>query len=472
MLLAQGHCKNQVVEIMHGWATEPVGWMQHMFHGIVDDYSLKGPTFTATLKDVSRRHFRKTMPRVTVTTAAYPAAHDNAIGQGIPDLVGLHSLTTGTAPGSIEALCVNTGTHKYIAALAPIGITEVYSAGTLIGAGNYAITFEEGGRTFINFTVSQGDNKITFNCTGYSLPAWDSGAGYVQNPAYVLGFYLIYLCQVPINFVDIASLDAVAQQFTDGGFSTAGRLALTTNKSADAYLQELLFSYGIKMWSDMRGRFKFGRKNLADISSKGTIFAQIDTQDAPERPYNLRDAISYVKARWDFHPASAIWEGAGEESRQAAIDDYGERAEDAWDYPWISSAAFATQRMNEDLLRLAYGHRTVSFTLPLEFISLIDIFDDFQLQDPFDISAAGTGSPGHYYYVTSLEYDFQNQKLKVEAEDLQWLMGQCMIIGKYAELNRNYNNATPWQQGFAYIGRCVEDTFTNGDPNKKICKCN
>lgn len=473
MLLAQGHCKNQVVEIMHGWATEPVGWMRHMFHGIVDDYSLHGPTFKIMLKDVSRRHFRKTMPRLTITTAEYPSAHDNAIGQGMPDLVGLHSLTTGSAPGSIEALCVNTAARKYIAAAAPIGITEVYSAGTFVNPANYAITFEDGGRTYITFTATQSDNKITFNCTGYSLPAWDDAtSGYIQNPAYVLGFYLIYLCNVPINFVDIASLDVLAQQFKDTGYGTIGRLALTVNKDADAYLKELLFSFGIKMWPDMRGRFTFGRKEIGDIATDVHIFAQIDTQDAPERPYNLRGAINYAKARWDFHPAAALWDGAGEQVRQPAVDDYGERHEAPWDYPWIADATFAAQRMNEDLIRLAYGHRTVKFQLPLEFIADIEIFDNIQLQDQFDIHPTGGGSQGHYYYVTSLEYDFQNQKLNVEAEDLQWLMGQCMVIGKYAELNRNYNNATPWQRGFAYIGRCIEGTFANGDPNKKICKCN
>lgn len=471
-LLAQGHCKNQVVEILHGWATEPVGWMQHMFHGIVDDYTPKGPKFTAMLKDVSRRHFRKTMPRLTITTNEYPNAHDNAVSQGVPELIGLHSHTTGATPGAIEALCTDTTLHKYIAAMAPIGITGVYSAGALIAPANYAITFEDGGRTYITFTADQGDNKITFNCTGYTLAAWDSANGYVQNPAYVLGFYLVYLCRVPIDFMDIESLDVVAQQFVDTGYDEIGRLALVENKAADAYLQELLFSFGIKMWPDMRGRFKFGRKDITNYATDLRIFAQIDSQDSPARPYDLRGAVNYAKARWDYQPAASLWAGADEQANQGSIDTHGERHEASWDYPWISSAAYAAARMGEDMRRLAYGHRTVSFDLPLEFIERLDIFDNFRLQDPFDIHPTGAGNEGHYYYVTSLNYDFQNQKLGVVAEDLQWLMARCSIIGKCAELNGNYNTASEWQRTFSYIGRCAQGTFANGDPNKKICICN
>ena len=62
------------------------------------------------------------------------------------------------------------------------------------GVGNdYTITYELGGRTCINFNVNQGDNKITFNCEGYMFAAWNSGNGYVQNPAYVIGFLFAFM---------------------------------------------------------------------------------------------------------------------------------------------------------------------------------------------------------------------------------------------------------------------------------------
>lgn len=472
--LALGHCKNQVVEVYEGWLNEPVGWHEAFFFGIVDDYTPAGPVFDAVLKDVSRRNFRKQMPRYTITTDEYPNAHPDAVGQGIPELLGQHSWTTAPTPGAIEALCINTVTHQYIAAAAPITIQQVYSNNNLQteGAGNdYTISYDVDGRTYIDFNADQGDNKITFNCGGYSFAPWDSANGYIQNPVRILEFFMAFLNEVPIDFINTESFDTLADQFEDNGYGEIGRLACTEVEETDGYLQELLFSFGIKMWPDRYGRFKVGRKDLTNYETDRTIWAQIDTVEAPSRPYNLKEAINYVKARSDYQPACSMWRIAVEREWGGAVEDYEQRNEGAWDYPWITGEDFLVERIAEDLGRLAYGRRTVTFSMPMDAIDDLDIFDNFKLQDPYGISASGAGNIGRYYYVTALDYDWMGHKITVEAEDLQWLVGQCFLIGHCDDIPELWASASDWQQMFGYIGSCDTDSMPDGQPLKKICSC-
>ena len=472
--LALGHCKNQVVEIYSGWLTEPVGWHEAFFYGIVDDYTPQGPVFSAVLKDISRRHFRKQMPRVTITSDEYPNAHPDVIGRGIPELLGLHSWTEAPTLGAIEALCVDTTTFKYVGAGAPVIPLQVYSNNSLQteGAGNdYTISYEDGGRTYINFNADQGDNKVTFNCTGYSFAPWDSANGYVQNPARVLEFFMVFLNEVPIDFIDTDSFNDLADQFDDSGYGEIGRWAGTEVKDTDGCLQELLFSFGIKMWPDRYGRFTVGRKDLTNYETDRVIWAQIDTFDAPERPYNLTEAINYVKSRSDYQPAASLWRTALEREWGGVVDDYEQRNEEAWDYPWINSEDFLVERLAEDLGRMAYGHRTVSFEVSLDMVDDLEIFDNFQLQDPYGISASGVGDIGRYYYITGLNYDWVKHSIAVEAEDLQWLVGQCFLIGHCDDIPELEADASDWQQMFGYIGSCTTDAMPSGRPLKKICSC-
>lgn len=473
-LLAQGYCKNQMVEIAHVWATEPVGWMYHVFHGIVDDNSFQGPEYRALIKDISRKHFRKKIPRYTITKSEWPDAHENAIGMGYPELIGLHAHTTGSSPGSIEAHCVDTVNHRYAAAGGPVMMDQVWSANALQteGAGDdYTISFDALGRTYIDFNAPQGDKKITFNCRGYSFALWNSTNGYVQNPAYLLLFYIVFICQVPLAFTDLASFDEVATMFDDQGYGEIGRWAGTEIKDADDYLQELLFSFGIKIWPDRYGRFKVGRKDLTNYETDLTIWAQIHTSDPPNREYNLPGAFNFVRARWDYQPAPSLWLGADEKEREDSVEAYGERSEDTWDYPWINSSEFAVQRMAKDFRRLAFGHRKVTFDLPMEFIDKLDIFDNFKLQDPYDLHPQGEGSVGHYYYVTALTYEWMNQKISVEAEDLEWLVSQCFIIGRCEDIANSWENATQWMRFFGYVGSCATNSLPGGSPLKVICPC-
>jgi len=473
-LLAQGYCKNQPVKLYFGWTDEPHGWKERYFQGIVDDYVLSGPTFKATLKDITQKYLRKKMPLYIVTTEEWPNAHENAIGKAIPEVLGLHSLTSGENLGAIEALCIDTTSNKYIAAAHPLNsVLQVYADNVLVNPANYTVSNDAEGRTFITFTSSQGDKKITYNAEGYSLAAWDSSNGYIENPAYVLGFFLVYLAEVPIDYIDTDSLDEVADLFEDNGWDECGKLAFTELEDASSVLQKLLFSFGIKAWPDREGKLHFGRKDLTTFDTDKTIIAQTDCINAPIIEFNLRDAVNRIKVSWDYYPAASVFGGAREFESDASITDFESEIEnyETWEYPCVSCEDFAVLRAGEDLQRLSYGNRIVSFTLPIDFINELEIFDTFILQDTFGLSPSGEGEEQHYYYVTSLTYDFQNMTIGVKASDLQWLAGQCFIIGRCSELEHNYENASQWMKVFGYIGSCDDESLPGGDPLKKICKC-
>ncbi|MHA1613321.1 MAG: hypothetical protein ACTSYJ_00580 [Candidatus Thorarchaeota archaeon] len=473
-LLAQGYCKNQPVKLYFGWTDEPHGWKERYFQGIVDDYILSGPTFKATLKDITQKYLRKKLPLYIVTTEEWPNAHENAIGKAIPEVLGLHSLTTGENLGAIEALCIDTTSNKYIAAVHPLNsVIQVYADNVLVNPANYTVSNDAEGRAFITFSSSQGDKKITYNAEGYSLAAWNSSNGYIQNPAYVLGFFLVYLAEVPIDYIDIDSLDEVADLFEDNGWDECGKLALTELEDASSVLQKLLFSFGIKAWPDREGKLHFGRKDLTTFDTDKTIIAQTDCIEAPTIEFNLRDAVNRIKVCWDYYPAASVYGGAREFESDASITDFESEIEnyETWEYPCVSCEDFAVLRAGEDLQRLSYGNRVVSFTLPIDFIDELEIFDTFILQDTFGLSPTGQGEEQHYYYVTSLTYDFQNMTIGVKASDLQWLAGQCFIIGRCSELEHNYADASQWMKVFGYIGSCDDESLPGGDPLKKICKC-
>lgn len=471
--IALGHSKNQAVSLSFGWTTEPASWLSSVFRGICDDYSLKATTFTGHIKDISQKYFRKILPRYIATQEDYPDIFPDHIGHPVPELLGEHSWTEGENPGAIEAIYTDTINYQYLCSAGALtSVPEVYSAGVLVNPANYAIITVDG-RTYIDFIADQGNNKITFNCTGYSLPGWNSGNGYVQNPAYILAYVLVYFLEVPLGNIDAAALAELVAYYEDNGWGEIGRLALTSTTNPTTVFQELLFSFGVKMWPALDGNFKFARKDLIDFEAETMIFAQIDLIDEPEKQFNLRDAINNIKSKWDFYPASNTWKSATEIINEVAETCYDEAMEapQNWDYPWITSSEFAAIRINEDLARLAYGNRVITFDLPIEFITKLDIFDNFILQDPHGISVGGAGDPGWYYYVISLTYDFQNMTIRVIGADLQWLAGQCFIIGRCTDIVNDYADTSSWMKVFGYIGNCDTDLLPGGAPLKKICPC-
>lgn len=173
--------------------------------------------------------------------AVYPNIYPEHLGRVMPDVLGFCSLTTGECDnavrGAVEAVYVDTSgaPYSYLAAHGSLhGITEVFSDGALMATpGDYSVAYRDGGRTYIDFTPDQGDNKINFNCTGYMFAPWNSGAGYIQNPAYIILFYLAFIVGVPEADIDVASFITLATFYDGLGWGESGKLAIQDIKESD-----------------------------------------------------------------------------------------------------------------------------------------------------------------------------------------------------------------------------------------------
>jgi len=130
------------------------------------------------------------------------------------------------------------------------------------------------------------------------------------------------------------------------------------------------------------------------------------------------------------------------------------------------------QRMREELLKYEFGYKKISFKVPIQMIDDIDIFTNFRYQDPFGLSWTKEGEKGRYYYVSSLTYDFQDRSIEVIGIDLQYLLGQYLIIGDCASISDDWLTASEHDRMYAYISDCATDRFSNGDPGKKVADCN
>jgi len=470
-LLANYFCKGQIAQIAHGRGSEPEAWHETIFFAMVDDYNLRGPGFDAKLKDYAQKYLKGQQPRYIVTREEYPDCKEAADGQPIQELVGRHYFAAGSAPGAIQAHCTDENNYIYICARGPLhAILNVYADGTAVNPANYVAFIDAAGRQYIQFDSDQEDKKITFNCEGYMFGLWDSANGYIQNPAYVIAFYWAMLLEIPINFIDLDAVDAMATAFDDAGLGEIGKLHIVALEEKGAILQKLLFSFGIKYWQTKEGLLTIGRKNIASLAKSIFIHAQIEVQDIPDRAYNLESAVNLVKAYYNHFPAADLFEGSFEKSDASSIAQFGSEmsSPEPWEYPYITSEDFCEQRVLEDLLKFAYGDKYVTFQLPLEMIGDIDIFDNFQLQDPYGLSSTGSGEIGRYYYVVSLTYDYQNSTIGVIAIDLQWLLQQYFVFGDENEMPDLWENAGDYYRLYGYL--CDEDTgeFSDGFRGKVL----
>jgi len=464
-LLANYFCKGQIVQIAHGHGQQPEDWHSALFYAVVDDHDLNGPAFEVKLKDFAQKYMKGQQPKYMITREEYPNAKDAAVGQPIQELIGRHSFTAGAAPGAIQAHCTDENLFIYICARGPLhSFLNVYSEGAAINPADYGTFIDAAGRQYIQFDNDQEDKKITFNCCGYMFDAWNSVNGYVQNPAYVIAFYWAMLLEIPIDFIDLDAIGDMADLFDNAGIGESGKLHITSNEDKGAILQKLLFSFGIKYWQRKDGLLTMGRKDISSLASSIFIHAQIEVMDTPRRAYNLEAAINAIKAQYNHFPAADLYEGAIENSDPSSIERFGSEMSPSspWQYPFITSGDFCEQRVLEDLLKLAYGDKEVTFNLPIDMIDDIDIFDNFQLQDPFGLSATGEGEIGRYYYVTSLTYDYQNSTIGVVAIDLQWLLQQYFIFGDEDDMPDLWEDASEFFRYYGYL--CDEDTgeFSDG----------
>jgi len=476
-LMAEYTIKNQIVALYSAWKHEPEIWKEYFMQMIVDDWELQGPVLRATLKDITQKYFRITVPRYIITLDEYPNAHESAVGKPMPEIIG-RAYLDGELKGAVEAYLVDDATHKYLAARGSLhSVTEVFSENVLQteGAGNdYTISYEDGGRTYITFNADQGDKKITFNCNGYMLADWNSANGYVQNPAYVIAFFLSLIAEVPINFLSMTSFDTLADLMVDLGWDESAYLILQDFQDMATKLSEMLFTYGAKFFPDNMGRFRVERKDKHSYESDIIIFDQIDTMEPVTYIQNLRELVNRIKAKWQYYPCHSLFLGSAEDIRESSVDTFDvevEPEQSPFELKWTTSEDVINTRISEELLKKGYGDRKAAFAISMNWVRDLNVLDNFQLQDLFAIDISGDGTSGYYYYIEQLSIDLVGGKIDVLAPDLQWLIRQCMIIGKSSELAEQWADASEWMRVFGYIADCTTGQFSDGEPVKKICKC-
>lgn len=469
--LSRYFAKGQIAALTYGTGGEIETYHDQIFYGIVDDYDLGGPNFNATMKDLSQRFFVGQQPRYLITEEDFPDCLDNAKGQPIPSILGRHSLTTGDAKGAIEAQCIDTTANQYVCADGPLhSILQVYSDGVLIDPADYTLSLNVDGWQLLTFDNSQSNNKITFNCTGFIFGLWDSTNGYVQNPAYIIAFYLALLLEIPIGFIDLDSINTVATIFEDAGWGTAGKRAITSLEDKNAVLQDLLYSFGIKFWQGKDGLFKIGRKDISDITPVLTFHTQIQGQGPTSRLFNLNEAVNSIKAIWDYYPAADKYSGSSTHKETPSITMFDAELgpKEPWTYPCTDSDTLAQQRIVEDITRLAYGKNEAKITVPLEYINQIDIFDTFAIQDPFGLSWTKQGEVGRLYYVKSLTYNWESRTIDIIGVDLQYLLQRYFIFGDEDEMPEFWADSGFYYRLYGYM--CDEETDAFGDeyPGKEL----
>lgn len=427
-LLATYFLKNQFVGIFHARRNHPEAWKTSMIKMIVDDYEMEGTVFRVMCKDVTNKYFQVTIPRNIIEDDFYPSAHEAVLGQPIPDCLGKHSLF-GQTPGAVEALCVNTLTFKYVCAAGSLhSVLQVYSEGVpQTGGGvDYTLSYEDGGRTYITFVLDQEEKKVTFNCNGYSHALWDSGNGYVQNPAYVILFVLAFLLEIPQSKINLGSFDEVAALMGTLEVHTAGRWIGQEAVSGETVIQELLLTYGAKLFVDKDGKLKIDKKDISNYTTDLFIFDQIHCLKPAKRTFGLNEAVNVIKSKYDYYPTASFFKSVVEARNETSIVNFeAEREPDSeFSLKWTNSPTLAQLRTVEELVKYSEGYYKGHFLLPFDMVDELDIMDNFRFQDPFGIVDGGGGEFGRYFYVISLQPNHIDLTLDMIAVDLTWLIEQ------------------------------------------------
>jgi hypothetical protein len=414
-------------------------------------------------------YFQKNLPECICTVEEFPNVYSKAVNAPKPDVLGLFSWTGGDKKGAILAPCVDTVNHVYLAARSSLyAITEVYSAGVLVDPANYAVSYDLAGQTLITFNNSQGDNDVTYNGKGYSWPAWDSANGYVQNPAYIIEYFLAFLVGIPFSHIDTAAFDTLAAWLTAQGFGTIGKLALTGSLRCEDYFRQLLYTFGVLAAFSSEGKWTVARKDDASLATYKTVWAQLDTLDHPLREYVTGYAFNRMRAAWDLAPAPNVYQGGQVSDELASQSIVGSVMEPATapNFPWTDSAAWIAVRTEEELRRYAYGYNKFTFTLPIEWLDEIDLLDNIKLQDMFGVDLDGSGEAGRIIYVESIAPDLERMQVAVTCSDLTWLLSAYLILGDPA-LPVRWTAAGPEERAFAYL--CdTTGLFSDGGIGKKL----
>lgn len=140
-----------------------------------------------------------------------------------------------------------------------------------------------------------------------------------------------------------------------------------------------------------------------------------------------------------------------------------------WHVCWTRSESWVRTIMREELLKRGEGFKTIEFPLALWWMNQINVHQSFIFQDPFGLSADGSGEAAHYYYVEDIQYDIRGKKLRIKAVDLQYLIRQYMLLGDETVLTgaeSNYNTASDASRMWAFCCDEISEKFQNGDPGK------
>ena len=454
--------KNQIVEIFHTWSDVPEGWKYNIFRGIVEDVREKQPNYEFVVKDILQKYFKVKVPRHILTKAFYSKIKDSSINKSIPERLGLHYLNTTDLKGACLALCVDTEAFEYIAAYGSLhSITEVYADNVLVDPAQYAIVYKHGGRTYIDFTNDMGNAKITFNCCGYMFGAWNSDNGYVQNPAYIIAFLFALLAEIPIAYLNTEKIDALATIFEEQEYDESGRLDLHSQRDFDSVLAELLFTYGAKGYNGRDGRFDVEVKDISSFGTYQMIWGQLDVKDRVSRDI-YKGLVNRIRYRGNSYPAQSFFQYADILTHAKSIEDFEAEIESrqSFDFPWTNSEAMIIQRVNEELLKRAYGEKRIKFALPIRFIEDLDLNSNIRFQDVIQ------DEEGRYYYIESIDYNFVTQTLNMIAIDLQYLLASYFILGDEDDIPSDWINTVPDDRIFGYM--CDEDSglLPDGTPGK------
>jgi len=115
---------------------------------------------------------------------------------------------------------------------------------------------------------------------------------------------------------------------------------------------------------------------------------------------------------------------------------------------------------------MGYGYKKVTFSVPIKWIDDLDIYMNIRVQDPYGISWTKGGEQGHYYYIISLEVDYQSEIIDIIAVDLQWILSQYAVFGDRDALADRWANASEHERMYFYKCDRVTGKFSDGTPGK------
>lgn len=470
--LATELLKNQIIQTFCAWKDDSEGNKSTVFSGVIDDYSLAGDVFHLKIRDITQKYFAAKIPRGIATKDEFPNIHSDSDGKPIPIVLGLCSYSAVSANGAITALYVDKTTYKYLLADHAIGVLAIYADGSVVSSSNYSLTHDEYGRTFATFTTDQADKKITFDATGAAYATWNSVNGYIQNPAYIRAYLLNSIIGIPMAFMDIQAFDDMAAYYESIGEEESGYLILQDEKECGEVLAELDKTFGDVGYIAKDGCYTLGRKGISDFAADLNLFAQTDLLAPPEWLYNMPDAVNYIKGRFNWYPAPEVYCQAKKIVYDASVQDFGAQLSSEMELPWTTSPDLVDRRLSEELLKLGYGDRKVSFAVSLDFLDDLDLFTNIRLQDPFGADAGGAGETAHYVYVESMSIDIRNNRIDITARDYQWILRAYLVLGDRDDIAANWSTADESDRMFAYLCNRSTGYFADGQPGKILADRN